>query len=152
MNNDITFTPTTLRALKMDLLNVVDRIDKAVEFLGESAETDLTALPPRERAEYIIEGSCRFFGDRIEDVRRRVNTGAVVSHKRYISKLLYDFALLSHDDIGDYVGLTRSSVTIGLQKLNEQLSDQMFGDPRVKTIWASLVAYLKLDKVPALCV
>jgi len=151
MNNDIVFTPTTLRALKMELLNVIDRIDKAVEFVGESAETDLSALPQKERAEHVMGGACRFFGDRIEDVRKRVNTGAVVAHKRYIAKLLYDYALLRHEDIAEYVGLSRSGVTNSILKLNDQLSDRMFGDPRVNTIWAILLAYLKLDKIPSLC-
>ena len=152
MNNDITVTPATLRAMKRDMLNFIETLDKALELSGEVIDTDFDSLPLAEKTTYIIDGSCRFFGIRQEDLFKRVNTGRVVQKKRYIAKLLMDYAYMRQVDVADLIGLSRSAVANTAIKLEEQLSESAFGDSRVRTVWASLLAYLKLTKVPALCV
>lgn len=69
----------------------------------------------------IYRRSLGYFGIREGLLRSRSRDGRLVMARDFISKALKDFTGLSFREIGGYVGRDRSTVSINIKKLNEQL-------------------------------
>lgn len=99
-----------------------------------------------EKVEYIISGCCDYFGITKDDIAR--NTGSrssIWDKKRFIVYLLFNHTPCNTTDITKYLGYkSRRNVSYHIKMLEDELSENTYGNNKTKMIYNELLSYLNL--------
>jgi len=153
MNEQITVDKFDLTTLRRRLASALDDLDSILKGEALKQTPVFDSLSKQERIQYITHGVTRFYDISKADLAKRTNNPYAVQRRHYVSKILYDYVPLGYDEIAKCLGYSNhTAVLAGVQKMNDYLSDEVYGDSRVKATWNSLVGYLELTKAPVPCV
>ncbi len=99
-----------------------------------------------EKVEYIMDKGCEFFGlTRQELVTKDYRKSKMWYKKRFILGVLSDETALSLKEIAGCVGLKNHSTILYHKRcLDEELSEEVYGSQRTKTINKEFLSYLNL--------
>jgi chromosomal replication initiation ATPase DnaA len=129
-----------LRSIKRVLEGLVQRIDHA---LNDETATPFKEMTAKQQSDYIIDGVCDFWEiDRKELLKK--NNG-VAGRRRYAAVLMRDYASMSQEDMASVLGYeNHSNLNRALKRMDEKLSEESWGDSRMRAIYENLIKYLNL--------
>jgi chromosomal replication initiation ATPase DnaA len=129
-----------LRSIKRVLEGLVQRIDHA---LNDETATPFKEMTAKQQSDYIIDGVCDFWEiDRKELLKK--NNG-VAGRRRYAAALMRDYTDMTQDEMAKALGFeNHSNLNTSLKRLDEKMSEESWGDSRMRAIYKNLIKYLNL--------
>ena len=128
-----------LLIIKRSLLKQVEKIDKLLEDERPAFEK----LTISEQVEYILNGVCDFWGIEMKELLKKNNR--VAYRRSYAAVLLRDYTGLINADIARELKYSNHSTALSaINKMDDKLSNKVYGDSRVRAIYENLIDYLEL--------
>jgi len=128
-----------LLTIKRSLLKQIEKIDK----LLEDEKPAFEKLPQSEQVEYILYGVADFWDIGLKDLLKK--TRVMASKRNYAAILLRDYTDLTNADIARELRYTNHSTAwTNIDKMDDKLSNKVYGDSRVRAIYENLIDYLEL--------
>ena len=129
-----------LKSIKRTLEKLIERIDES--FKGNS-EVSFNQMNKQEQTDYILDGLCDFWGIPRKALLNKSN--AIANKRGYACVLLRDYINMTRTETARIMGYTNhSSVSTVLQKMDENLSSEPWGDSRMRAVYKNIKEYLNL--------
>lgn len=131
------------------LFNKISSLQKQVAKLMDKPNKPFNyhLLPLKDRVEYIVDGVCRFYDIEREDLKKR--STVMIKRRHYAARLLRDYTPLNQMEIATILGYkNHSNVNINLQRMDEKMSSEPWGDSRMRAVYDSLIEFLALPSKP----
>jgi chromosomal replication initiation ATPase DnaA len=129
-----------LRSIKRVLEGLVQRIDHALE--GKE-QTPIKNMTVQQQSDYILDGVCDFWEISRKELLKKNNVTA--RRRRYAAALMRDYASMSQEDMASVLGYeNHSNLNTSLKRLDEKMSEESWGDSRMRAIYKNLIKYLNL--------
>lgn len=99
-----------------------------------------------EKVEHIISGCCAYFGITKEDLTRKTGgRSSIWFKKRFVGYLLSNYTACNTFEIIEAIGYKqRNSITYHIKTLEDELSENTYGNNKTKMIYNELLSYLNL--------
>jgi chromosomal replication initiation ATPase DnaA len=109
-------------------------------------DVDGKIMTQPEKIEYIIKGSCEFFGIARNKFRCLTSSRSPIWHKkRHIIGVLHDYTAMSLREIAENLGYKEhTSILYHYKCLKRELSNEFYGYDKTKLVHKELLTYLKL--------
>lgn len=140
MKNKLTMKEQDIIGVRRSLELLIERIDI---ILGDNGQKPFEKMNIYEKEDYIINGLCNFWGIQKRDLLKKNNS--LASRRGYAAILLRDYANMGQEEIGGCLGYSNhSSVTKLLTNMDQKLSEEFWGDSRMRAVYKNIVKYLNL--------
>jgi len=128
-----------LKSIRRSLDGIIERIDSILE----EEKPSFGGMTLTEQIDYIIDGVCDFWDIPRKELLKKNNIMA--RRRQYAIMLIRDYTAASQKEMANAVGLTQSnSAYKAIVSMEEKLSNQPWGDSRMRRIYESLIRYLEL--------
>ena len=107
-----------------------------------------TILTQPQKIEFILNKGCEYFGlDREVISQNNIRGKSQWEKKRYFAPILYEHTAATLNEIATLLGFKdHSSVIYHMKKINEELSDAVYGSKKTRVIYKELLAYINLEE------
>jgi chromosomal replication initiation ATPase DnaA len=109
---------------------------------------DREVMTQPEKIDYILQKSCDYFGIDRDKVQSRVGKGRspLWPKKRFIAYVLYKHTASTIPEIVSLLGYSQyTTVFRNIKGIEEELSEEFYGNEKVKSVYKELLSYLKLN-------
>lgn len=134
----------SIKRMRLNAERVVIDCDKILDKFAP--KTTFENMLMEEKVNFIMDGVCSFFDITREDLIKKANIRYLTMRKKYVIKLLYDYAKIDYGDIAELLDFANhSSVGTHYNDICNLTDNTPFADDRIRGKYESILTYLGLS-------